>query len=179
MVVSAALSVDACGLIGQQVDESREPDLENAGGVRAAGSTGGTDVMRQHQPRRTGRQWIGILVVMAIGVTFSIGTAAPPVQAADPATAALADAMDTLGSVLAAGSSLQQAAEAVPFTGVAPALQSGLDMVASLQATLGQLKEQPQQLRGPSAGRRRRRAGGSGHDNRRWSQGRGRLRCVL
>ncbi|MEY2522073.1 MAG: hypothetical protein QOJ66_638, partial [Ilumatobacteraceae bacterium] len=28
-------------------------------------------MMRQHQPRRTGRQWIGILVVMAIGVTFS------------------------------------------------------------------------------------------------------------
>src|SRR6476659_9962145 len=100
----------------------------------------GTDVMRQHEGRPTGRQWVGILVVMAIGVTFSICTTAPPVEAADPATVALADAMDKLGSVLAAGSSLQQAAEAVPFTGVAPALQSGLDMVASLQATLGQLK---------------------------------------
>ena len=97
-------------------------------------------MMRQHQPRRTTRQWVGIFVVMAIGTTFGIGATPAVVHAADPATAALANAMDTLGSVLAAGSSLQQAAEAVPFTGIAPALQSGLDMTASLQATLGQLK---------------------------------------
>ena len=61
-------------------------------------------------------------------------------RAADPATAALAGAMGTLGEVIAAGSSLQQAAEAVPFTGVSPALAGGLDMAQSLQGTLGQLQ---------------------------------------
>ena len=52
--------------------------------------------------------------------------------------------MGTLGEVIAAGSSLQQAAEAVPFTGVSPALAGGLDMAQSLQGTLGQLQNNVQ-----------------------------------
>ena len=95
--------------------------------------------------RTSARRWTGLALVALMTVSTTVVAQSPSVaRAADPATAALAGAMGTLGEVIAAGSSLQQAAEAVPFTGVSPALAGGLDMAQSLQGTLGQLQNNVQ-----------------------------------
>src|SRR5262245_39195322 len=88
-----------------------------------------------------GRRWLGFgLAAITIMTTTVVVESGSVARAADPVTQTLASAMETLGDAIAAGSSLQQAAEAVPFTGISPALAGGLDMLQSLQGTLGQLK---------------------------------------
>src|SRR5215216_2209762 len=95
--------------------------------------------------RTLGRRWtaLGLTAVMTVS-TAVVALDGSVARAADPATEQLATAMDRLSQVIAAGSALQQAAEAVPFTGVSPAMAGGLDMAQSLQGTLGELKNNVQ-----------------------------------
>jgi Ca2+-binding RTX toxin-like protein len=95
-------------------------------------------------PRAQRARRIGIpVLVVAFGIATGVPLDMPAARAAGPANAVtqvLADGIGTLSQVITVGSSLEELAEAVPFTGIAPTLADGLDVLQSLQATLGALK---------------------------------------
>ncbi|MEO6570140.1 MAG: hypothetical protein ABIO83_01190 [Ilumatobacteraceae bacterium] len=61
--------------------------------------------------------------------------------AADPASVALADALDELGVLIAAAGQVQELAEAIPLTGLAPAAAGGLDMLHALDVALAKVRD--------------------------------------
>jgi hypothetical protein len=81
-----------------------------------------------------------LIVAMAIGMVGSIPFAGRAQAVFDPATDALGAAIEELGTVIAVGSSIEELAEALPLTGIAPAAQGGLDALTSLQAALSSLR---------------------------------------
>lgn len=84
---------------------------------------------------RTCRTWVVGALVASLVSTASLPYA-PTVSAADPATDALGAALEELGAVIATASSVQELAEAIPLTGVAPASAEALDLLASLQTAM-------------------------------------------
>src|SRR5215210_6182953 len=82
------------------------------------------------------------IVVLAIGMAGSIPFAGRVQAAFDPATDALGAAIEELGTVIAVGSSIEELADALPLTGIAPSAQGGLDALTSMQSALSALRTQ-------------------------------------
>ena len=89
-----------------------------------------------------GRRVIASMLVVSTGVALAM-----PLQhgvafaAPNPVTQQLADGLESLETVIASASALEELAEAVPFTGIAPALSDGVDVLESLASTLGALND--------------------------------------
>src|SRR5215207_6033168 len=80
------------------------------------------------------------IVVLAIATAGSIPFGRPAQAAFDPATDALGAAIQELGTVIAVASSIEELAEALPLTGIAPAASEGLDLLNSLNTALTGLR---------------------------------------
>ena len=93
-----------------------------------------------HRARNFG---IPVLVVTFVA-SLCVTAAVPTAQAAGPinlVSQALAEGIGTLQQAITVGTALEEMADAIPLTGIAPTLAGGLDVLQSLQATLGGLKD--------------------------------------
>lgn len=86
------------------------------------------------------RRSVAVVLTISFGVVGTIADV-QVVHAANPVTQVMADGIETLSMAIGATTALGELAEAIPLTGVSPALADGLDVLTSLQNSLATLND--------------------------------------
>jgi hypothetical protein len=82
------------------------------------------------------RTWVVGALVASLVSTASLPFSPTVSAAPDPASQAVGQVLDELGALIATASSVQELAEAIPLTGVAPASAEALDLLSSLHTAM-------------------------------------------